>query len=141
VPVNFHTDGISFNLENKLRHKKWIKLWIDSQKAVCGTLDIIFVSNRNLRKINLEYLNHDYNTDVITFDYCQGKVVSGDIFISVDQVRINAGMYDTDEHEEMRRVMIHGINHLLGFDDRNEEERVIMRQKENEALHLWLKVV
>jgi rRNA maturation RNase YbeY len=141
VPVRFHTEDISFNLSQKLRHKRWICLWVESQKKACGELNIIFVSNAYLRRINRNYLNHDYNTDVITFDLELEGLISGDIYISPDQVKINADNYGTEEAEELRRVMIHGVNHLLGYNDRSDEEKEIMRQMENEALHLWLKEV
>ena len=141
MSVKFHTEETTFILKQKLRHKKWINTWIDSQDHICGNIDIIFTSNWQIRRINNEYLNHDYFTDVITFDYSEGKRVSGDVFISVDQVKINAKTYKTEEEEELRRVMIHGVNHLLGFNDSNDEERKIMSQMENEALHLWLKMV
>lgn len=141
MPVKFHTDEISFNLGQKLKHKQWINQWIVSQKAVCGELSFIFTGNKQIRLINKKYLNHNHDTDVITFDYGKGDMISGDIFISVEQVRINAESYNTEEEEELRRVMIHGVNHLLGYDDGNEQERESMRQMENEALHLWLKIV
>ena len=141
MPVTFHTEKTNFNLGQKLRHKRWINLWIDSQKAECGKLSFVFTSNKHLKLINLKYLNHNYNTDVITFDYTEGDLISGDIFISIEQVRINAGSYSTEEDEELRRVMIHGVNHLLGYGDGNEEERLTMRQMENDALHLWLNMV
>lgn len=141
MPVTFHTEHKSFNLKSKLLHKRWIKQWIDSHHAACGQLDFIFISNPHIRKINKKYLNHDHNTDVITFDYGEANLVSGDIFVSIDQVQINAKAFNTDEEEELRRVMIHGVTHLLGFDDGNEEEQRRMRQKEKEALNLWLKMV
>ncbi len=89
--------------------------------------------------MNREYLNHDYFTDVITFDYSEESVISGDIFISVDQVKINAGIFNEAFEEELKRVMIHGVLHLIGFDDATDEEKAGMRKLENEALHLWLK--
>ena len=140
MPVKFHTEKTSFNLRQKLKHKQWINQWIVSQESACGELSLIFTSNKQLRLINQKYLNHNYDTDVITFDYRVGNVISGDIFISVEQVRINAKSYSTDVDEELRRVMIHGVNHLLGYDDGNDEERDRMHQMENEALHLWLKM-
>jgi len=141
VPVSFHTENIHFNLNQKLLYKKWINQWIDSKDAVCYKLSFIFTSNKQIRLINKKYLNHDYDTDVITFDYREGNLISGDIFISVEQVRINAKSYNTEEEQELRRVMIHGVNHLLGYNDNSDEEREIMRQMENEALHLWMKMV
>ena len=141
MPVTFHTEKTNFNLEQKPRHKRWIKLWIDSQEAKCGKLSFVFTSNKHLKLINQKYLNHNYYTDVITFDYTEGDLISGDIFISIEQVRINAGSYSTEEGEELRRVMVHGVNHLLGYGDANDEERLTMRQMENDALHLWLNMV
>lgn len=141
MPVTFHTEKSDFILVKKLQHKRWIKLWIESREAVCGNLSFIFTSNTKIKQINLKYLNHNYFTDVITFDYTKDNIISGDIFISVDQVSINAMSYDTEKEEEIRRVMIHGVIHLLGYNDGNDQERETMRQMENEALHLWLKMV
>ena len=141
MPVTFHTEKTHFKLGQKLQHKRWVNHWIESQEAVCGKLSFIFTSNEHLRLINKEYLNHNYYTDVISFNYAEDELISGDIFISVDQVRINAASYDTEEGEELRRVMVHGVNHLLGYDDGNDEEREIMRKMENDALHLWVKMV
>lgn len=141
MPVKFHTEKTQFNLKQKLLHKRWINRWIVSRDFICGELSIIFTSNKHIRLINKKYLNHNYFTDVISFNYREGNLISGDIFVSVEQVRINAGNYGTEEEEELRRVMIHGVNHLLGYDDGSDEERETMRQLENEALHLWMKMV
>ena len=141
MPVTFHSEKTHFKLGQKLQHKRWINLWVESQDADCGQLSFVFTSNKHLRLINQQYLNHNSYTDVITFDYTEEGLISGDIFISIDQVRINAGIYGTEEGEELRRVMIHGVNHLLGYGDGNDEERETMRQLENDALHLWLKMV
>ena len=88
--------------------------------------------------MNREYLNHNYHTDVITFDYTDEDIISGDVFISVEQVKKNAHFYRVDAEEEIRRVMIHGVLHLMGYMDSSSEEKEIMREKENEALNLWL---
>jgi len=141
VPVTFHTEKIKFNLRQKLQHKRWIRLWIESQDSVCGKLAFVFTSNKHLKLINQKYLNHNYYTDVISFDYTEEGMISGDIFISIEQVRINAGSFDSEIGEELRRVMIHGVNHLLGYGDENDEERITMRKMENDALHLWLNMV
>ena len=140
MPVTFHTKKTDFNLGQKLQHKRWIKLWIESQRAVCGDLAFVFTSNKQIKLINQEYLNHNYFTDVITFDYTEEDKISGDIFISIEEVKINAVSYGTDEGEELRRVMIHGVNHLLGYSDQNDDERQTMHKMENEALHLWVKM-
>ena len=90
--------------------------------------------------MNQEFLNHNYFTDVITFDYTSGKVISGDVFISIDQLRINADIYGVSIEDEQRRVMIHGVLHLMAYSDSSDEETETIRKKENEALHLWLKL-
>jgi len=141
VSVTFHTENLIFSLRQKLQHKRWVKLWIESQNAECGNIAFVFTSNKHIKLINQEYLNHNYFTDVITFDYTEAERISGDIFISIEEVRLNARNYNAKEEDELRRVMIHGVIHLLGYSDGNEEERQTMRQLENEALHLWLKML
>lgn len=141
MAIRFHNLKISYNLKSKNLHKSWIRSCIDSMGKSCGELSFIFTSNLSLREMNRKYLNHDYFTDVITFDYSEDALISGDIFISIDQVKINAGIFKTEEDEELRRVMIHGVLHLLGFQDSTDAEKAQMRKLENDALHLWLKGV
>ncbi len=141
MPVSFHTENISFQLKQKVKHKHWVRAWISSQNAQCGRVSFVFTSNDQIKSINQSYLNHNYFTDVITFDYSEGELISGDIFISIEEVKINARLYGTEMLDELRRVMIHGITHLLGYKDGTEKERAVMREKENEALHLWLKML
>lgn len=140
MAINFHSDHIHFQLKEKLKHKRWIRQYLGEFQRNPGQLSFIFTSNERLRLMNREFLNHNYYTDVITFDYSEDKLTSGDVFISIDQVRINAVKYGVDVTEELRRVMIHGVLHLVGFMDGTEEEKEIMLKRENEALHLWLKV-
>ena len=139
MAIRFHSLNFKFDLRNKNLHKSWIKRCISAHDRIPGALSFIFTSNPSLREMNREYLNHDYFTDVITFDYSDGDVVSGDVFISIDQVRINAESYDEKFEDELRRVMIHGVLHLMAFDDSTDGEKAMMRKLENEALHLWLK--
>jgi probable rRNA maturation factor len=141
VSVSFHNEGIKFNLTPKNLYKKWVKEWILAHNKYPGNISFVFTSNEHIKRINRDYLNHNYFTDVISFDYTEKDEISGDIFISVEEVEKNAKFYNADPDEELRRVMIHGLTHLLGFADGNEEERAIMRKKENEALHLWMKLV
>lgn len=141
MDISFHSEGTTFQLKQKIKHRHWVIHYIKSLRKVPGEISIIFTSNEQLRLMNREYLNHDYFTDVITFDYTDGEKISGDIFISIDQVRINADFYGVHEDDELRRVMIHGVLHLLNFKDSNAEEKRTMHKKENEALHLWLKLV
>ena len=141
MSVTFHTEEVQFNLEQKRLHKQWVKEWIQLHHKLAGSISFVFTSNERIKIINQEYLNHNYFTDVISFDYTEGNLLSGDIVISVEEVEKNAEFYNTDLHDEIRRVMIHGIIHLLGYSDGTEEEKEIMREKENEALHLWMKLV
>lgn len=139
--ISFHSENIQFDLKQKLKHKQWIWKCIETYQRTPGELAYVFTSNEQLLLMNREYLNHNYFTDVITFDYTEGNVISGDVFISLDQVKLNAEIYGTDPVEELRRVMIHGILHLMGLMDATDEEKETMRKKENEALHLWMKEV
>ena len=140
MTVSFHSEGIHFDLKQKIRHKRWVRDCIHSNKKIQGNISFIFTSNEQLRLMNREYLNHNSFTDVLTFDYAEKDIISGDIFISIDQVRINAELFSVIAEEELRRVMIHGVLHLMGYNDSLPEQQAIMREKENEALHLWLKV-
>jgi probable rRNA maturation factor len=141
VSVSFHTEEIKFSLKQKVLHKQWVKEWIILHHKTPGNLSFSFTSNERIRLINTEFLNHNYFTDVISFDYTEEDVVSGDIIISVEEVKKNADFYSADIEDELRRVMIHGVTHLLGYSDGSQEEKGIMRKKENEALHLWKKLV
>jgi len=140
VDISFHSEGIRFELVQKINHKKWIRHWLEFHHLHPGAIAFIFTSNEQLRLMNQEFLNHNYFTDVITFDYREGSKVSGDVFISIDQMKINAESYGVSVEDEQRRVMIHGVLHLMGFRDASDEEKESMRKKENEALHLWLKL-
>ena len=141
MPVSFHTEEVKFSLKHKLKHKQWVREWIVANNRTPGTLSFVLTSNERIRLINSEYLNHNYFTDVISFDYTEGDLISGDIVISVEEVKKNAEFYGADLEDELRRVMIHGVTHLLGYSDVSQEEKEIMRKKENEALHLWKKMV
>jgi len=140
VAISFHNDGIDFKLKEKLKHKRWIRLCLGEYGKNPGKICFVFTSNELLMLMNRDYLNHNYYTDVITFEYTEDDMISGDVFISIDQVKINAKSYGVEFAQELRRVMIHGILHLLGLKDEGAEEKEIMGKKENEALHLWLKV-
>ena len=100
-----------------------------------GDISIIFVSDQYLLEMNQKYLNHDYFTDIITFDYCEHNIISGDLFISVDRVKENAVSFNVDELTEIHRVMIHGVLHLCGYKDKTEEEEKNMRLLENKYLN------
>ena len=140
MDISFHNEGIRFELKDKIKHKKWIRKWLESNQFHPGEISYVFTSNEQLRLMNQEFLNHNYFTDVITFDYTSGKKISGDVFISLDQVKSNADFYGVSVKDEQRRVMIHGVLHLMGFSDETDDEKETMRKKENEALHLWMKL-
>ena len=108
----------------------------ESEIKRLGDISIIFCSDNYILDVNLKYLNHDYFTDIITFDYCDKDILSGDLFISVDSVRENAIFFEVDFEEELRRVIVHGLLHLIGYDDHTEEEQKIMREKENYYISL-----
>ncbi|MBQ7985044.1 MAG: rRNA maturation RNase YbeY [Bacteroidales bacterium] len=135
MAVNFSTDTPS-DLKQKLKLKKWIKSVIERHGKKCGTVSYLFTTDEKVLQINKQYLNHDFYTDIITFDYTENDTVSGDIFISADRVRENAVTFNTTFDQELHRVIIHGVLHLIGFKDHSDKEQKIMRQKEDEALCL-----
>ena len=132
--------GMSFalqttcTLKNRTILKQWIKLVIENNNKKVGEIAYIFCSDEQLLEINKEFLNHDYYTDIITFDYSETDVVSGDMFISIDRIRDNAKILGVAYQEELHRVIIHGILHLLGNKDKTETESENMRKLEDECL-------
>ena len=141
MAIRFHNEDIPFDLKEKNRHKRWLLRCIGRHGKAAGSLNFIFTSNALILAMNRDYLNHNDYTDVITFDYSEEEMLSGDIFISVEQVKINAKEYRVSIEEELRRIMIHGVLHLAGFKDSTTVQQEAMREMENEALHLWLKEV
>jgi probable rRNA maturation factor len=127
---------INFTLIKKIAKREVIR----SEKKV-GDINFIFCSDDHLLQINIQFLQHDYYTDVITFDYSEGNLISGDIFISVDRVLNNSEIYLENYASELIRVIFHGLFHLLGFDDKTPDEIVLMRKKESELIHSYMKVV
>lgn len=104
-------------------------------------INIIFCSDNYILDVNMKYLQHDYFTDVITFDYCEKNLLSGDLFISVDSVRENSVFYNTEFEDELHRVIVHGLLHLIGYDDHTEEDIKVMREKENYYLEMRRKLL
>ncbi|MFC2089607.1 rRNA maturation RNase YbeY [Bacteroidota bacterium] len=140
MPIYFHSEDISFTLKGKKRYKKWITGVIALEQRAPGDINVIFTSNPYLLILNREYLNHDYNTDVITFEYNSEEKIAGDIFISIDQVMINSEQLCIKFVNELERVIIHGILHLLGYNDSTDEERFIIREKEDLAINFLLTI-
>ena len=134
--VRYFTEDIKFEFKRKLSNNKWLRLVASSEIRKIGDINIIFCSDNYILDVNMKYLQHDYFTDIITFDYCEGNVLSGDLFISIDSVRENAEFYKTGFQDELNRVIVHGILHLIGYDDHSEEEIKVMRSKEDYYLSL-----
>jgi len=134
--VRYFFEDVKFEYKDRRFNNSWLKLVSESEIRQLGEINIIFCSDPYILNINLQYLGHDYFTDIITFDYCEGKRISGDLFISIDSVRENAAFYGTDFNEELHRVIVHGVLHLIGYDDHTEEDIAQMRSKENYYLEL-----
>ena len=134
--IRYFCEDIRFTYKNKLANNRWLKMVAGSEIRKIGDINIIFCSDNYILDVNIKYLQHDYFTDIITFDYCEGKVLSGDLFISVDSVRENSIEFGTDFEEELHRVIVHGVLHLIGYDDHTEEDKKVMRQKENYYLQM-----
>ncbi|MGB0881412.1 MAG: rRNA maturation RNase YbeY [Vicingaceae bacterium] len=134
--ISFNSEGISFELDQPELTHKWISETILNEGKVVGEISYVFCSDEYLHKINLEHLGHDTYTDIITFNYCEDNVVSTDIFISIDRVKENAKIFGVSFQKELNRVIIHGILHLLGYDDKTDEDKVLMRSKEDFYLTL-----
>ncbi|RIY38050.1 rRNA maturation RNase YbeY [Capnocytophaga canis] len=117
--------------------KSWVKMICNTENHKIGDINYIFCNDEQLHKINVEYLNHDTLTDIITFDYTEDFQIAGDIYISVERVRDNANDFEVSFKEELLRVMAHGILHLCGYKDKSESESQQMRQKEEEKIRLF----
>ena len=134
--VSYFFENTDFKLKGKTRIKQWLKLVAESEIFTLGNVSVIFCSDNYILDINQRYLQHDYFTDIITFDYTEGTKISGDLFISVDSVRENSIEYGTEFENELHRVIVHGILHLIGYDDHSEEDIKVMRAKEDYYLSL-----
>jgi len=128
--IYFHTET-DFKLKKEETYSSWIGEAILKMEKEIGEINYIFCDDAYLLKINQDFLNHDTYTDIISFDYSSGNVLSGDIFISIERVRENAKEYEVDFQKELQRVLIHGILHYAGFNDKNETEKKEMRHQEN----------
>ena len=136
MAVSFNFDN-SFNLKDRHKIKRWIKQVVENAGFRLGSVSYIFCSDEKILEVNKQYLNHDFYTDIITFDYVEKDTINGDIFISTDRVKENASQFNVPFEEELHRVIIHGILHLLGQEDHTPKEEKQMRKKENEALLLF----
>jgi len=140
MAVLFFTEDIKEVRIPKRKIKTWINQCITSKECVTGQINYIFCSDEYLKKINIQYLNHDYYTDIITFNYNENKTINGDIYVSLDRVRDNANTYKVNFHTELQRVVIHGVLHLLGLDDHTDSEKKKMRKAEDECIDKYNKI-
>ncbi len=132
--IPYNTDGVEFPNMSKRPTTAWIRAVAAAYGKKVGDIGYMFVSDDRILEVNREYLGHDYYTDIITFDYCEGDTLSGDLVISLDTVRSNAALFGKEYDEELHRVIIHGILHLCGINDKGPGEREIMEQAEDKAL-------
>lgn len=132
--ITYNIDGVKMPKIKKRENNAWIKAVAASYGKKVGEIAYIFVNNEKILEVNREYLQHDYYTDIITFDYCEDDIISGDLFISLDTVRTNAEQVGATYEQELYRVIIHGILHLCGINDKGPGEREIMEAAENRAL-------
>ena len=129
--VRYFIQDTDFLFKRRAVHNAWLKAVAVEENCRLGEISVIFCSDAYLLDMNRKYLGHDYFTDIITFDYSEGEVLSGDLFISVDTVRSNAAFYSAEFDDELDRVIVHGLLHLIGYDDHSEEEFAAMKEKEN----------
>jgi rRNA maturation RNase YbeY len=134
--ISYYNEDTTFFFKGKNLNNRWLRMVAGSEVRKIGDISIIFCSDNYILDVNMRYLQHDYFTDIITFDYCEGDKLSGDLFISVDSVRENALFYGTEFADELNRVIVHGLLHLIGYDDHTEEEQKTMREKEDYYLSL-----
>ena len=138
MAIQFFSEDVNFNLSEKQKRKQWLKELANIELFKIIQLNYIFCSDTYLHQINLDYLNHDTYTDIITFDNSEGnQEIEGDIFISVDRVKENAKKHQSDLETEMNRVLSHGLFHLLGYKDKKKTDAEIMRSKEESAIKLF----
>ncbi len=135
--IGFNVTDVKFNLKNKQVYKKWLTAIIENEGKKAGDISYVFCSDEYLLDLNKQYLNHDTYTDIITFDYAEGNKTSGDIFISIDRVKENAGKFNVTFEEELLRVMAHGVLHLMGYKDKKSGDISIMRSKEEESIEMF----
>ena len=132
--ISYQTEGVKMPDIKKKETTEWIKEVAACYGKRVGEIAYIFCSDDKILEVNQQYLQHDYYTDIITFDYCEGNRISGDLFISLDTVKTNAEAFHTSYNEELHRTIIHGILHLCGINDKGPGEREIMEANENKAL-------
>jgi probable rRNA maturation factor len=134
INFNYETD---FNLDNEEATAAWLGNVITSENKKEGEINYIFCDDEYLHKINVEYLDHDTLTDIISFDYSMGNELHGDIFVSIERVKDNAADFNVSFDVELKRVLVHGILHYCGYKDKGEAEEILMRSKEDEKIAMF----
>lgn len=134
ISFNYETD---FELTNEEAYESWLGAVVESENKTEGEINYIFCDDAYLLEKNIEFLNHDTLTDIISFDYTMGNLISGDIFISVERVKDNAADYNVGFEDELKRVMVHGVLHYCGYKDKSEEDSALMRAKEEEKMQMF----
>ena len=134
ISFNYETD---FELENEAQYEDWISRIIESEGFDEGEINYIFCDDEYLHKINVEYLDHDTLTDIISFDYTVGNLIQGDIFVSVERVQDNANDFNVSFEEELKRVLSHGVLHYCGYKDKSPEDEALMRSKEEKKMQMF----
>lgn len=134
--ITYNAEDVKLPTIKKRETTRWIKKVAATYGRKVGEIGYMFVNDEKILEVNNEYLGHDYYTDVITFDYCEGNILNGDIVISLDTVRTNAEKFGKTYEDELYRVIIHGVLHLCGINDKGPGEREIMEENENKALAL-----
>ena len=135
--ISFHNESVNNKTPSKRLLKAWIKEFVSNHGKKVGELAFVFCSDEKILEINQNFLQHDYYTDIITFDYSEGEVISGDIFISVERVLENAASHQVDYNTELLRVISHGVLHLIGFQDKEEKKKVEMTRNEDLCMSLF----
>lgn len=138
--LSFQSEIEKFKIKPVRLYKTWLLAIAEREQKTIGTITYVFMSDQQLLQHNQNFLQHNTYTDIITFDYCEGKTLNGDILISIDRVYDNAGKFGVDIGEELRRVMSHGLLHLCGYKDKKPDDQTLMRKKENQALLIWKKI-
>ncbi len=134
--INFHYE-LEFALEDENKYADWLEQVIISEEKQPGEISYIFCDDEYLLTLNRKYLDHDTLTDIISFDYTEGTMIHGDIYLSVERVRENAEDFNVNFADELRRVMVHGVLHYCGYKDKSPEEEKLMRAKEEEKMKMF----
>ena len=134
ISFNYET---AFSLDNETQLADWIVNVISEEGYKLEEINYIFCDDEYLHKMNVDYLDHDTLTDIISFDYTVGNLIQGDIFISVDRVRENAHDFNVSFEEELKRVVVHGVLHYCGYQDKSPKDQILMRLKEEEKMKMF----